>query len=101
MHRIARLGDGWMPNHRTVEQAQSSLDNLARALNDEGRRSDQIGIEARLMYADGNPENWQRIMDEWIAAGANYFSINTMGCGFSSPDEHIKAIRHFAAAMGV
>jgi probable F420-dependent oxidoreductase len=101
MHRIARLGDGWMPNYRTVEQAQSSLDILSQALVDEGRSMDQIGIEARLKYADGKADRWQRIMDEWIAVGADYFSINTMGCGFSSPGEHIEAITHFAEAMAV
>jgi hypothetical protein len=40
-------------------------------------------------------------MGAWQAAGATHLSFNTMGCGFTTPDEHLDALRRFAHEMGV
>jgi probable F420-dependent oxidoreductase len=101
LRRIARMGDGWMPNYPTVEQTRPLLDMLTRFLEAEGRSLDQIGIEARLKYGDGKADYWRRLVDDWTTAGTDYFSINTMGSNFNSPAEHIGAIHHFAEVMGI
>ncbi|MCL5996528.1 MAG: LLM class F420-dependent oxidoreductase [Chloroflexi bacterium] len=101
LQRCARLGDGWMPNYRTAEEARPAIEQLERGLAQAGRPRDRFGIEARLSYGDGNPDTWQALMRDWQAAGATHFSVNTMGHGFGAPAAHIDALRRFAAATGV
>ena len=99
LQRVARLGDGWMPNHRTAASAQPLLDSLDRYLEAAGRSRAEIGIEARLQVGDGRPATWLELIKGWQAAGATHLSFNTMGCGFQTPQGHIQAIRKFARAM--
>lgn len=101
LRRMARLGDGWLPNYRTVEKARPSLEKLAVYLEEAGRGRDDFGLEPRLLYGDGDPERWARIIDEWARAGATHLSLNTMYAGFASPQQHIEALRTFAEQMAV
>jgi probable F420-dependent oxidoreductase len=99
IERAARLADGWMPNYRSVAEARSSLDALERHLAQAGRPRSQFGLEPRVQYAKGDPQDWETWRNEWQAAGATHLTVNTMGCGFSSPAAHIQAIQTFAKAM--
>jgi probable F420-dependent oxidoreductase len=96
LRRTAQMGDGWMPNYRDPAEATAALAMLDRFLAEAGRSRSQIGIEPRISYSAGDPKTWGTLMDGWQAQGATHLSFNTMGCGFSSPDEHIQAIRKFA-----
>jgi len=99
LQRIARSGDGWMPNYREAKDAQSALDALDKYLAKNGRSRSDIGLEARLYYQDCNPDKWQNTFAGWQQAGATHFTINTMGAGLQTAREHIKAIEHFAQEM--
>lgn len=101
MRRVAQHGAGWMPNFRTVTDAQPTLDALDRHLAAAGRARAEIGIEPRVNYGDGNPDRWRQVMSEWGGAGATHFSVNTMGSGFTTPAAHIDALRRFAEAKVV
>jgi probable F420-dependent oxidoreductase len=81
LQRIARLGDGWMPNYRTAEEALPSLERIRQYLTQTGRKIENIGIEARLPYGDGSPKIWEATILGWEAAGATHVSLNTMGSG--------------------
>jgi probable F420-dependent oxidoreductase len=100
LQRMARIADGWMTNSRFAADATIALDTLYRALDEVGRARNQFGIEARLHYNDG-AASWGNTLHDWQTAGATWFSINTMGCGLSSPAQHIEAIRDFARVAGV
>jgi alkanesulfonate monooxygenase SsuD/methylene tetrahydromethanopterin reductase-like flavin-dependent oxidoreductase (luciferase family) len=93
------MGDGWLPNYRTPDQAQSALAALDRYLAEYGRARNDIGIEPRLSYGDGNPANWQKIISDWQAVGASHITLNTMYLGFDRPAQHINAMRNFAKAI--
>lgn len=99
--RAARLANGWLPNARSAADARPLLDIIWKGLEEAGRRKEDFGIEARIPYADGNPEIWHKMMEEWQEIGADWFSINTMGRGFNTPQQHLDAIRHFAEAVGL
>jgi probable F420-dependent oxidoreductase len=99
MARIARYGDGWMPNYRRVADAQPALAALDRALAAQGRSRREFGLEARLSYGTGEQERWRTVLDEWRAAGATHITVNTMGSGFTRPDQHLAALRTFAGAI--
>jgi len=99
MSRIARFGAGWMPNFRTATQAKPTLEKLDVYLEENGRSRTDIGIEPRLHYAKGNPDLWQQTIKDWVAEGAAHFSINTMGAGFTTPQQHLDALKMFAETM--
>lgn len=100
LRRAASLGDGWLPGYPTATAAQKALDKLERYLEDRGRSMSQFGLEPRLKYGDGDPERWAEILEGWRNAGATHLSLNTMGAGFLSPDDHLNAIRFFAERLG-
>jgi len=105
MHRIAKSDDGWMPNYRTAAEAQPTLELLDRCLAEAGRKRSDIGIEPRIGYGDGGgplgAERWREQMEGWQAVGATHLTVNTMGCGFQTPDQHVVALRRFMELMKV
>ena len=96
LRRIARLGDGWLPNYRDAARAKPEIEKLAGYLAENGRALSDIGIEFRLSYDDGNADTWRRTIADWQAVGATHMTLNTMYLGFSTPQQHLNAIRHFA-----
>jgi alkanesulfonate monooxygenase SsuD/methylene tetrahydromethanopterin reductase-like flavin-dependent oxidoreductase (luciferase family) len=99
LRRVAQLGDGWMPNFRTAADAAALLATLDAELAAAGRSRADVGIEARLAYADGEAV-WRERLAAWQAAGATHLSINTMGAGLQGATAHIDAIRKFKEAIG-
>ncbi|HKJ38907.1 MAG TPA: LLM class F420-dependent oxidoreductase [Anaerolineales bacterium] len=101
LKRIAKLGDGWMPNYRTAEECKPHLDTLDKHLAAAGRTRAQLGIEPRIRYGDGNPETWHTLIRDWEAVGATHLTVITEGAGFDTPQKHIEAIRNFARVVDV
>jgi probable F420-dependent oxidoreductase len=101
LRRVAKMGDGWLPNYRSAEDAAQALSKLKEYLAEEGRKFGDLGLEPRLRYESGNPEEWRKIARDWEDAGATQMTVNTMGQGFETADEHISAIRKFAEALEV
>jgi len=95
LRRIAKWGDGWMPNYRKAADVAPLLERLATFLDEQGRSSQDLGLEVRLQYGQGNPEEWTQTTGEWKALGATHASLNTMGYGLNSAQAHIKAITLF------
>jgi len=101
LKRVARLGDGWLPNYRRAEEARLSVEKISSYMVELGRDPDNVGLEPRLWYGDGNPADWQTAMNEWSALGATHLTVNTMRCGFITPAKHIDAIKTFAKYVGL
>jgi probable F420-dependent oxidoreductase len=99
LRRAARLGDGWMPNHRTPEAARSDVEKLDNYLRESGRSRHGFGLEARLPYGDGDPATWQALLKGWQTLGATHASLNTMRAGLTLPAEHLRAAEAFARAV--
>lgn len=99
LQRVARMGDGWMPNYRTVETARPALESLDRYLAENGRRRSDIGLEARLNFADGGPDVWRQRLEEWRQAGASHVSMNTMRAGLETAGQHLAAIEQVAGVL--
>jgi probable F420-dependent oxidoreductase len=96
MQRIARLGNGWMPNYAEPADARPSLELLQKLFAESGRAWEDLGIEARISYARGDVPSWQRLLSGWKAQGATHISFNTMGSGLATAQEHIGAIEKIA-----
>ena len=99
LERMARLGDGWMSNERTPEDARPMYETIQRLLAEAGRDPASFGLEARIAYGDGNPDTWRALMQGWQALGATHIGFNTMGAGLASAEAHLKAVRAIAAAV--
>jgi len=94
LRRVATMGDGWLPNYQKAEDAAPSLDKLDEYLAEAGRSRQDICLEARLHSRHG--DKVLSYMEAWQAAGATHISLNTMGAGYNSPEQHLQAIQSFA-----
>jgi probable F420-dependent oxidoreductase len=96
IRRAARLGQGWMPLYASPEEARPGIARLEEHLAAYGRSRADFGLEARVPYGQGDPAEWQRLIDGWQAVGATHISLVTTRCGLQGPKEHIRALRQFA-----
>ena len=101
IQRAAQLGDGWLPNYRTAEDARPALDKLEKYLELAGRQRSEFGIEARIRYGEGNTARWEQLLAGWQDAGATHVSFNTMQAGLDTPGKHIEALHRVAASIGI
>jgi probable F420-dependent oxidoreductase len=99
LRRIARIADGWFPLGRPSAQMRQAVESLRRYLQQEGRDPTSLGLEATVNTRDGNLDEWVRQTEQWRMLGATHICINTMGSGFTSLAEHIKALGRYREAI--
>ena len=99
IRRAARIADGWMPLYPSPDQARPGLELLERCLAEAGRSRAEFGLEARLSYGKGNPEEWSHQLSAWESAGATHISLVSSNCGLATPEAHIAALRRFAQGI--
>jgi probable F420-dependent oxidoreductase len=100
LQRTARLGDGWIPNSMSLETARELVGKLRVYLDAEGRSPDTCGIDMRVNARVTPPEEWQSFVESWKALGATHAGFNTMGMGFTSPDQHLDLLRRSKETVG-
>jgi probable F420-dependent oxidoreductase len=96
--RIGRLADGWFPQvppGPKLDQARSVVDEAAVAA---GRDPAGIGIEGRASWR-GSPEKLAEHAATWRDAGATHLSVNTMGAGLTTVDDHLRALETAAEIL--
>jgi probable F420-dependent oxidoreductase len=96
--RIGRLADGWFPQVEPGPELDDARGIVVRAAREAGRDPGALGLEGRVQYA-GDPDAAAAKVREWQAAGATHVSVNTMGAGLSTVDEHLKALGGISAAL--
>ena len=99
LRRTGRLGDGWMPQRGPDETARTSVATIRRAAVEAGRDPEAIGLEPRLTLASTPSEEHRAFVDGWRELGATHLSVNTMGMGFSTVDEHLGALEETLTAI--
>ena len=91
------------PDHARRDRC---IDRLAGYTQQSGRDPASIGIDAIVTLTRGHPvpdpdtslrgpEEWAADVAQWQALGATRLSINTMGAGFATADDHIHALHRF------
>jgi probable F420-dependent oxidoreductase len=95
LKRLARLGDGWFPLFGPDEKCRAMIEKVRGYAKEAGRNPDAIGIEGRISYGKGNPDDWRKDFEAWKNLGATHVSFNTMKAGLRTPSVHIEAIRCF------
>lgn len=92
IRRAARLADGFFAN----SGSQETYERIMAILRDEIQRSDRdpatFGIEPRITVAGTEPDDWKRSYTWWREQGVTHLTINTMGGGYTSVDQHLDAL---------
>ena len=99
IRRAARLADGFFPNARKIEDHRAQLAILHDELDRAGRSRESFGLEPRITLADGNPDDWRRLFSWWREQSATHLTVNTMGSGFTSVDQHLAALESALRAV--
>jgi len=99
LKRVASLGNGWFPQGPPDDRMRETVERLLKYVKEAGRDPGTVGIEARMNAREGDLDEWVRQTEGWRDLGATHISINTMGAGFKSLDEHLEAIRRYKEAI--
>jgi alkanesulfonate monooxygenase SsuD/methylene tetrahydromethanopterin reductase-like flavin-dependent oxidoreductase (luciferase family) len=99
LRRMARLGDGWIPNWMPMERLQTTLATLRGYIADEERNPAQFGIDVRIHVTRTPEADWRREAEQLAAMGVTHLCINTMGAGYTRLDQHLDTVRCFKAAL--
>jgi probable F420-dependent oxidoreductase len=99
LKRMARHGDGWLPNYRAHADARPAIEKLRVYLEQEGRSLEDFGLEPRPRLAEGGLDLLLNRAAEWQSAGASHLSINTMGCGLTDLKGHLRVMTQFSKAF--
>lgn len=99
LRRMARIGDGWITTYRAASEARAAIELIAHTRQQAGLESTPFGLEARIPYGEGDPHTWHTLIAGWQEVGVTHISLNTMGVGLTTPQEHLAAIRRFAGEV--
>ncbi len=96
LRRMAKLGDGWMPNHQLLDSLAENLTRLRGYIREAGRDPGAFGVDVRIDARRWRQETWAEALERLRAMQVTHVCINTMGLGYT-PDQHIEAIGRFKA----
>jgi probable F420-dependent oxidoreductase len=96
--RVGRLGDGWFPQVRPGPQLDQARGVVGQAAREAGRDPAVIGMEGRISWR-GDPGKLAEHAASWRDAGATHLSVNTMGSGLGTVDDHLAALETAAGVL--
>ncbi|HME48278.1 LLM class F420-dependent oxidoreductase [Mycobacterium sp.] len=89
--RAGRLGDGWFPQMQPGPQLEDARRIVSEAATEAGRDPAALGMDGRIGWSR-DAEEMAEALQGWVDAGATHVSINTMGAGLTSVDDHLDAL---------
>jgi probable F420-dependent oxidoreductase len=99
--RAGRIADGWFPMDQPGPALARSTAIVHSAAVEAGRDPRTLGMEGRINVGSASSSSIDHQIAAWREAGATHLSINTMGAGFSTVDQHIAALASASqAALG-
>jgi probable F420-dependent oxidoreductase len=114
IERVARLGDGWLPNFQADDVGRRGVEKMRSSARRHGRDPAAIGIEATMTIIDRTPDELRAEFEAWRKLGASHITVNTMperwveaeqrwnkaSIGqLTNPTAHIEAIRKLRNAL--
>ena len=100
LKRTGRLGDGWLPLHAPDDEARAMLERLHDYAREAGRDPAAIGVEPHLNLRQVGEAGAAEYAARWRDLGATHLSVNTMGLGYTSPQDHLDALRRVKGLLG-
>jgi probable F420-dependent oxidoreductase len=89
--RAGRLGDGWIPMMSPGPELEKAREWVAEGASEAARDPASLGMEGEAGW-EGSQEDLAEALRQWREAGATHVSINTMGCGLASVDDHLAVL---------
>lgn len=99
LRRIARLGDGWIPQMRPDDRGRELIETFHGFCKEYGRELNAIGIEARVPAMGLNETKWADEVKAWRALGVSHAVVQTMGDGLKGVDAHLRRLEAFRRAV--
>ncbi|MDX1887353.1 LLM class F420-dependent oxidoreductase [Mycolicibacterium sp. 120270] len=96
--RAGRLADGWFPMMGPGPKLDEARAIVAAAAAEAGRDPAAIGMEGRVDWR-GDADAVAERLAEWAKAGASHVSVNTMGAGLESVDDHLAVLAQVAESL--
>jgi probable F420-dependent oxidoreductase len=96
--RAGRLADGWFPQVRPGPELDEARQVVEQAAVAAGRDPARLGMEGRVTWR-GSPETLAEHAASWRDAGATHVSVNTMGAGLRTVDDHLAALEAAAEVL--
>jgi len=96
--RIGRLADGWFPQVQPGPELDAARRVVEEAAIEAGRDPARIGMDGRVVWR-GSPEQLAEHAASWRDAGATHVSVNTMGAGLGTVDDHLRALEAAAEVL--
>jgi probable F420-dependent oxidoreductase len=108
LRRLARIGDGWLPQFTGFgedgvtpnPEGRRLIETLRGYIREAGRDPADVAIEGRIKLGARAPEECVAEVAAWRELGATEITFSTMGSGLEGPDAHIDAIQRFMTAYG-
>jgi probable F420-dependent oxidoreductase len=95
--RAGRLADGWFPQLAPGPELEAARRIVTGAAAEAGRDPASLGMEGRLRWQH-DQDKLAAAMRQWQDAGATHLSVNTMGAGLKTVDDHLAALATAADA---
>jgi Luciferase-like monooxygenase len=95
LERVGRLADGWFPMVGPGPRLDHACEQVRRAAAAAGRDADTFGMEGQATWT-GDRDEIAAAIAAWGAAGATHLSVNTMGAGLATVDDHLAALERVA-----
>jgi len=99
MRRIARLGDGWIPQLGPRERGLELIAKMRGFVSEYGRDPQALGIESGVAAARASADKWAEQVKFWREAGVTHLAINTMRDGLNGVDQHLRRLEEFRKAV--
>ncbi|MGX9789073.1 LLM class F420-dependent oxidoreductase [Mycobacterium sp. MMS18-G62] len=100
LERAGRLADGWFPMMPPGPRLDEAREIVARSADAAGRDPSTIDMEGRAGWL-GDRRQVADELAQWANAGASHVSVNTMGAGLRTVDEHLSALEAVAKDAGL
>jgi probable F420-dependent oxidoreductase len=97
--RAGRLADGWFPQHAPGPELDNARAEVEQAAREAGRDPARLGMEGRVTGGNQDIDRFVEQAERWRDVGASHLSINTMGAGLESVDDHLRVLVSVAAAL--
>jgi probable F420-dependent oxidoreductase len=97
LRRAARIADGFIFAHGAGD-ALDMLPRLRSFLEEENRQPENFGLHCNMLSAKSADQAVETAL-RWRDAGGTHASVNTMGMGFTSLEQHLAYARTVAARL--
>ena len=100
LDRVGRLADGWFPMAWPGHGLEEQRAKVIAAGEAVGRDMSTFPLEGQLAWG-GNVDRAMTFAEGWRSAGTTHLSINTLGAGCTTVDDHIRGLTEMATALGI